>query len=122
MLINYETATDKELEQALSKLTITEENGEYKNLAHNGLWIGGDSPSYCSDWNATMPLAVEHGISALDCDGTYEVSYDYEAPVGAFGTDEMVSWHIEVDKSQVLRAIVICLIKVLEAKNDAGQK
>ncbi|MBY8037769.1 hypothetical protein KW500_18515 [Vibrio fluvialis] len=118
MLINYETATDKELEQALSKLTITEENGEYKNLAHNGLWIGGDFPSYCTDWNATMPLAIEHGL-------------DIELPIARLGgigqitkyiagnTDIMVDFVIG---DNPLRAIVICLIKALEAKNDAGQK
>lgn len=73
-------------------------------------------PIYCIDWNATMPLAVEHGISVISDGDDYEVSYDYYAPVGKFETDELLSECCSVSKKDVLRAIIICLIKVLEAE------
>ena len=73
---------------------------------------------YCADWNATMLLAVEYGVSILHCGGDdFEISYEYHAPVGKFGTDEILTWHINAKKESVLRAIVICIIKVLENKD-----
>lgn len=130
--MNYETSTNRDLNLRMAELLGLEVNLDktnmldcmMKQLQHemldvdddHSIFIDGDFVDYCTSWNATMPLAVEHGISMLSCNGVYEVSYDYEAPVGKFGTDEVLTWHIDVEKDQVLRAIVICLIKFLEAK------
>lgn len=104
--MDYEIMSDGELNLRLWRLVAAMPDG-YATIC---------LPDYCNDWSATMPLAIKHDISMLSCDGVYEVSYDYEAPVGKFGTDETLTWHIDAQKDQTLRAIVICLIKVLEAK------
>ena len=124
--MNYETATNNQLEDRLAKL-IGFKPTEFDELACavvRSLKAEGcvdldeketPSPDYCTDWGATMPLAIEHGITLLFCSGSYEVSYDYEAPTGSYGCGEILSSHIDVEKSGVLRAIVICLINKLES-------
>ncbi|ENI4487183.1 hypothetical protein ABXZ88_003054 [Vibrio fluvialis] len=121
--MNYETATNIELNFELArKLNLrpykNPEEGddavrvEFRNKA-GFKWI-----DFCTDWNATMPLAVEHGL-------------DIELPIACLGGIGQITKYIEGDTDIMvefvigdnpLRAIVICLIKVLEAKNDAGQK
>ncbi len=60
---------------------------------------------YCTDWNATMPLAVEHGVCV-------SIRKDNTSLIGLYG-----DCPDEAEKGKELRAIVICLIKVLEANN-----
>lgn len=76
-------------------------------------------PSYCTDWNATMPLAVEYGVSPLISDDNFNHAstdpYETYEPQGMGARDGFFSHPIK-DKAETLRAIVICLIKVLEEK------
>ncbi|AUR84303.1 NinX [Vibrio phage 1.052.A._10N.286.46.C3] len=65
---------------------------------------------FCNDWNATMPLAVERGVT-LSPSGRVELS-EWEA---SFGLNDDLQPEIEAWQENPLRAIVICLIKVLEA-------
>ena len=124
--MNYDKSTNEELNGRLLELLHGEQVNHFA-LSDDKTFVYDCGPTgdsfyridlldYCTDWNATMPLAIEHGVSVLSCDGAYEVSYDYYAPVGSFGTEELLTWHVEVDKGMVLRAIVICLIKLLESK------
>jgi len=104
--MNYENATNDDLEVKLAELIGMD--------SLNAL----NAPRYCTDWNATMPLAVEYG-------------FDIELPIACLGGIGQITKYIAGDTDIMvdfvigdnpLRAIVICLIKVLEAKNDAGQK
>ena len=126
--MNYETATDFQLEDRLADLVGYEPSDIEKMVGSMVSAMQQDedplvkrsvfgmksssSPNYCTDWNATMPLAVEHGL-------------DIELPIACLGgigqitkyiagdTDIMVDFVIGYNP---LRAIVICLIKVLESK------
>lgn len=71
---------------------------------------------YCIDWNATMPLAIEHGISICIYFDVCEVSYEHSCSIGSFGTNENAIYHIETTKENALKAVVFCLIKKLESK------
>lgn len=61
-----------------------------------------DLADYCTDWNATMPLAVEHEITLDKIDG-------YGWGASQLYTDISFSCY-----DNPLRAIVICLIKAME--------
>lgn len=136
--MNYETATNRELNLRIAELIGLEVNLDKTNMLDgmlvglrdviddidddHSIFIDGDFVDYCTDFSATMPLAIEHDISMLSCDGVYEVSCDYEAPVGKFGADETISWYIDAQKDQMLRSIVICLIKVWRRRNEINQR
>lgn len=76
--------------------------------------------NYCTDWNATMVLAIEHGVSVLKLsDGYVAISKDYDW-IDVSSHDEVEgacigeNCYVVHDKNP-LRAVVICLIKILEA-------
>ena len=105
--MNYETATNDDLEVKLGELLGM---GRFAALT---------APRYCTNWNATMPLAVEHGVSPLVGNDNYNYAttnaYETYEPHGMNSSDGYFCVRIN-DKSETLRAIVICLIKVLEGK------
>lgn len=125
--MNYESATDFELNKRLLELTCHPDDtitdiyqhrlaGKLKLFSHAMFKVEGCddelSVNYCTDWNATMPLAVEHGL-------------DIELPTELLGGIGQITKHIECNTDIMvefvigdnpLRAIVICLIKVLENK------
>ncbi|MBY7923734.1 hypothetical protein [Vibrio fluvialis] len=115
MLINYETATDRELELALCKLLNVHNDDE--SFFENENLIN-CRPNYCTDWNATMPMAVEHGVCLKSPIKANKMWLAIWNEWGGIWTPN----ELQVKSESPLRAIVICLIKVLEAKNDAGQK
>lgn len=118
--MNYETATNKELNGRLLEL-IYGEQVNYFTLSDDETFVYDCGPvgdefhridlhDYCSDWNATMPLAVEHGVYYYPSKNGYE---------GRMVTKQDRNGHYYNQKSNEdnpLRAIVICLIKVLEGK------
>lgn len=114
--MNYEVMSDEWLNTELTEAVLNNRYPKAKSIDFDGtqncFWVhdtGFSSfkiESYCTDWNATMPLAVEHGIQ-------YQLAEANDSDVHyAFHFDDR---EIVEDKS-LLRAIVICLIKVLEAK------
>ena len=79
----------------------------------NGYPLNYNAPIYtkfCSSWNATMPMAVEYGISSIKSHG------EWEAYGWVYGS-KLAEPRVSAKGDDRLRAIVICLIKVLEAKN-----
>lgn len=122
--MNYEALSDTELNQSLACLVYDLDGWELSDSGGSFYHCGVEGeatyvqpvPVYCTDWGETMPLAIEHGITTLSCGDSYEVSYDYEAPTGSYGCGEILSSHIDAEKSGVLRAIVICLINKLESE------
>lgn len=126
MWMKYETATDADLNHRLLELL----HGPVVNhwsLSDDETFIYDCGPTgegfykielrdYCNDWNATMPLAIEHGVYY------YPSKNGYEGRVVTKQDRDGHYYHQKSNEDKPLRAIVICLIKVLEAKNDAGQK
>lgn len=114
--MNYETASDFELNKRLAELLGFKfrVDGDklilaIKHQGSNVISIEG-TVDYCTDWNATMPMAVEHGAYYYPSKNGYE---------GRVVTKQDRNGHYYNQKSNEdnpLRAIVICLIKVLESK------
>lgn len=114
--MNYEKFSDAELNQTLTGILFKLDQWD---LADSGRCFFMEDAkgelhiqpvvSYCTDWTATMPLSIEHKVNiqwALN--DNFMVScrnvYGRSAPTqGDLSTNP-------------LRAIVICLIKVLESK------
>lgn len=122
--MNYEVMSDFELNQALTCLVYKCDGWELSKTGRSFYSCGVDGseshvqhvPSYCTDWNAVMPLAVEHGVSLI-CTGsaggvTYSATDGFWHHSGSIFSD-----NDEIQcNGKPLRAIVICLIKVLERK------
>lgn len=122
--MNYETATDRELNGRLLEL-IHGEVVNYWCLSDDETYIYDCGPAgdafhkidlldYCADISATWPLMIEYGVELSPCfNGWWFAgvvdSYTYE--------EEVLSYSGITTCENPLRAIVICLIKVLEANN-----
>ena len=104
--MNFKTKTDGWLEVRLGELL-----GMDKLSALT-------APEYCKNWSATMPLAVEFGVCLKSPTKENKM---WVAIWNEWGGIWMPN-EIQVKNTNPLRAIVICLIEVLEAKNDSGQK
>ncbi len=134
--MKYETATDADLNHRLLELL----HGSVVNhwsLSDDETFIYDCGPTgegfykielrdYCNDWNATMPLAIENKISVRYLDGVEcwvsDQVFDNQCGVYSSFSHFQVESGGEILEQTTLRTIVISLIKVLEAKNDAGQK
>lgn len=118
--MNHEDMSDYTLNYKLTRLWMIEKFGVdrvrfdksskvFRVEGNNGYCKIKD---YCTDWNATMPLAFEHGLSVEFPDsnlgGVGQITKYMEG-----ATD--IETHLK-SSDNPLRAIVICLIKVLEAK------
>lgn len=115
--MNYEMATNEELNGKLLWL-IYGDVVNYWCLSDDETFIYDCGPigedfhkielkNYCSDWNATMPLAVEHKLSIESRCSLPKLGWMVSHTDG----------HYSASKSYLLREIVICLIKVLEGRN-----
>lgn len=122
--MDFETATDLELEQALACLVYKCDGWELSKTggSFHSCGIDGSAsyvqpiPKYCTDISTTWPLMIEHGLSItteLQCVTVSNFSPD------AWLDDENERISIVcIGREHTLRAIVICLIKVLEAKHE----
>lgn len=112
--MNYDTATNDQLEVRVGEL-----------LGMGSISVL-NAPRYCTDWNATMPLAIEHKISVRWLDGVNcwvsDQVFDNQGGVYSSFSSYQLETGGEILEQTPLRTIVISLIKVLEAKNDSGQK
>lgn len=95
--MNFENFSDRGLEMRLYDLLL---NGKSGILA----------PHYCSDYKLTYELADKYHI------WVNEDYYPYKRMSYAFGFIGPSRDSIVVSNENTLRAIVICLIKKLEAK------
>ena len=128
--MNYDAATNEDLNGRLLELL----HGEIVNhwcLSDDETYIydcgpTGDSfykielKDYCADWNATMPLAIEHKISVRWLDGVNcwvsDQVFDNQCGVYSSFSSYQLETGGEILEQTPLRTIVISLIKVLEAK------
>ncbi len=141
--MNYQTATNFELNKRLAELigmqiadvfdspfnyatsqkdAITRKT-EYESRCPNTVWARKNGEPweqfvFTHDWCQTMPLAVKFGVTPILEDGYYFATNDpYEVyqPHGKNESDGF--FQVSMDEETPLRAIVICLIKILEAKS-----
>lgn len=119
---NFDDKTDSELNMELSYLQL-KRNKNLKSVKlkneiieiklSNEEVIEVLPKDYCSNWNVTMPIAVDKGVS-LSFDGI-----DWEADTLWMG-EELSNRsfnNIENHAGKPLRAVVICLIKILKGEN-----
>ncbi|HGH4619171.1 TPA: phage protein NinX family protein [Enterobacter cloacae] len=64
----------------------------------------------CNNPADAWPIIVDNEISLNSYSGTWEASYEYDAPIGAFGTDELVTKAIE-GKNPLRTAMIAFLMK-----------
>ncbi|WP_001008621.1 hypothetical protein [Vibrio cholerae] len=121
--MNFETATDQELEQALACLVYKCEGWELSKTggSFHSCGIDGSAsyvqpiPKYCTDISATWPLMIEHGIELSPCFN----GWWFAGVVDSYTHDEEVLSYSGITTCEnPLRAVVACLIKVLESKHD----
>lgn len=126
--MNYAQSSDKELNIKLLEL-IHGDVVNYWCLSDDEAFIYDCGPigedfhkielkDYCNDWNATMPLAVQYGVTPILDDGygfATNDPYEVYEPHGKNQSDGF--FNVSMDEETPLRAIVICLIKILEAKS-----
>lgn len=118
--MDFETATDLDLEQALACLVYKCDGWELSKTggSFHSCGIDGSAsyvqpiPKYCTDISATWPLMIEHGISVSPAAWGKKL----KNPSLWLATNCEGDFYSE-DNSP-LRVIVICLIKVLEAKHE----
>ncbi|WP_336941465.1 hypothetical protein [Vibrio cholerae] len=121
--MNFETATDLELEQALACLVYKCEGWELSKTGGSFYSCGIDGsvsyvqpiPKYCTDISATWPLMIEHGISIQSpslCGSIDKWTAKY------WESDDENFIHLVGHDKDPLRAVVVCLIKTLENKHD----
>ncbi|QCQ58428.1 hypothetical protein Barba10S_gp034 [Rheinheimera phage vB_RspM_Barba10S] len=81
-----------------------------------------ECPAYCRDVSDIMPLAFEHGISAIHLrDGYLAVKYENYLDVSAFDEiDGICADGEQFGDKNPLRAIACCLILVLQEKQIAN--
>lgn len=124
--MNYETATNDEIEIKLAELAgfkpsdvetyvsdiISEMANSQDPIVRQSVFGMKRSPhpSYCTDWNATMPLAVKYSVGVSKQSNELWMASNFDLSNPAYGIH---TFHYD---NNPLRAIVICLIKVLESK------
>lgn len=123
--MNYETATDLELEIKLAEIVLKSRYKKAKSIefdgSHHCFWVDNVGFSsfkideYCTDISATWPLMIEHNLTLSPCSWP-------EDSIGQWGCETNDDRDISVFCENPLRAIVICLIKVLESKQEKPSK
>nr|DAU58038.1 MAG TPA: Protein of unknown function (DUF2591) [Caudoviricetes sp.] len=68
----------------------------------------------CNNPADAWPMIVDNEISLNSYSGTWEASYEYDAPIGAFGTDELVTKAVE-GKNPLRTAMIAFLMKQEQA-------
>ncbi|EKF9625004.1 hypothetical protein O1C60_000149 [Vibrio cholerae] len=121
--MDFEKATDLELEQALACLVYKCEGWELSKTGGSFHSCGIDGsvsyvqpiPKYCTDISATWPLMIEHGISIQSpslCGSIDKWTAKY------WESDDENFIHLVGHDKDPLRAVVVCLIKTLENKHE----
>lgn len=70
---------------------------------------------YCNNPADAWPIIIDNKLSLNNYGETWEASFEHDEPVGAFGTDEVVTSGVE-DKNP-LRALMIAFLMKVEIEN-----
>lgn len=111
--MDYSQLSDQEINMLVAKIqhpdkTFIESKTRPPSvvlLNHINMWI-----DYCNNWSDAGPIIVDSEISLNSYSGTWEASYEYDAPIGAFGTDELVTKAVE-GKNPLRTAMIAFLMK-----------
>ena len=111
--MDYSELKDQEINMLVAKIQHPDKNFiESKTrppsvvlLNHINNWV-----DYCNNWSDAGPIIVDSEISLNSYSGTWEASYEYDAPIGAFGTDELVTKAVE-GKNPLRTAMIAFLMK-----------
>ena len=76
---------------------------------------GGHCVDYCNNPADAWQIIQENGISINHCNGVWEASFEWDAPVGAFGTYETVTTSTE--HKNPLRAAMVAYLMMREVAN-----
>lgn len=101
-----------------SKMSDFEINKRVFSLAMNGRdWNrqGSGVFDFCNNPVDAWPIIIDNKLSLNNYGETWEASFEHDEPVGAFGTDEVVTSGVE-DKNP-LRALMIAFLMKVEIKN-----
>lgn len=74
-----------------------------------------DLPDYCNSPESAWPIIVGNDISLNSYGSAWEASFEHDAPIGAFGTDETVTSGYE--HRNPLRAAMIAFLMKQERAN-----
>ncbi|HDR2728419.1 MULTISPECIES: phage protein NinX family protein [Enterobacter cloacae complex] len=100
--MDYSQLSDFEINSAVSMALLDKS----ANPSARYVAIG----NYCNNPADAWPIIVDNEISLNSYSGTWEASYEYDAPIGAFGTDELVTKAVE-GKNPLRTAMIAFLMK-----------
>lgn len=72
----------------------------------------------CREGDTAWPIIQKNGISINHYNGVWEASFEWDAPVGAFGTDETVTTSTE--HKNPLRAAMVAYLMMREVSDVQG--
>lgn len=104
--MDYSQLSDFEINSAVSMALLDKS----ANPSARYVAIG----NYCNNPADAWPIIVDNEISLNSYSGTWEASYEYDAPIGAFGTDELVTKAVE-GKNPLRTAMIAFLMKQEQA-------
>ncbi|EAZ5606659.1 DUF2591 family protein [Salmonella enterica] len=91
------------------RIAWTKENGD-QIITDKVPYTKNGVHDYCNNPADAWPIIVDNEISLNSYSGTWEASYEYDAPIGAFGTDELVTKAVE-GKNPLRTAMIAFLMK-----------
>lgn len=91
------------------RIAWTKENGD-QIITEKVPYTKNGVHDYCNNPADAWPIIVDNEISLNSYSGTWEASYEYDAPIGAFGTDELVTKAVE-GKNPLRTAMIAFLMK-----------
>lgn len=105
--MDYSQLSDLEINQRVSN-AIPGRFIFYPDYVWDSEWEKTFDP--CNNPADAWPIIVDNEISLNSYSGTWEASYEYDAPIGAFGTDELVTKAVE-GKNPLRTAMIAFLMK-----------
>lgn len=119
--MDYSKMCDFEINQKVGDMALNGrwacKPGSAGNETNNWQYGSGDPslslsslPDYCNNPADAWTIIVENEISLNSYSGTWEASYEYDAPIGVFGTDELVTKSVE-GRNPLRTAMIAYLMK-----------
>lgn len=105
--MDYSQLSDLEINQRVSN-AIPGRFIFYPDYVWDSEWEKTFDP--CNKAADAWPIIADNEISLNSYSGTWEASYEYDAPIGAFGTDELVTKAVE-GKNPLRTAMIAFLMK-----------
>lgn len=111
--MNYSEMSDQKINDmvAIARGRLISSHGKITLHEVEGLDLCTD---FCNSWTDAGPIIHKEGISLYHNNGYWEAEMEYEAPVGAFGTDETCCKFIS--DTNPLRAAMIVFLMMQEGK------